>query len=196
MKNKIRIGIDIDGVLRDFSGQLYNYMSDNYPESIMKDCIDDWDFQNCFKGWDKKALQELYWEKYPDYFFGSASPLRGAIPQMWDLFEWGRKKIRFVCISAQRTPGTYASLKWLGSHALSFREIHFIRGSEKWKKDVEFLVDDSPTNYNAWIQGRGNDDGYILMDAPYNQHIKSKHRIYELKEVKDIIRESYPDANL
>ena len=30
-------------------------------------------------------------------------------------------------------------------------------------------------------------EGFILMDRPYNQHIKSNYRIKELKEVKDII---------
>ena len=58
-KNKIRVGIDIDGVLRDFSGTLYKYMKDNYPESIVKDCIDDWNMENCFEGWSKKDLQNL-----------------------------------------------------------------------------------------------------------------------------------------
>ena len=30
-------------------------------------------------------------------------------------------------------------------------------------------------------------EGFILMDRPYNQHIKSNYRIKELKEVVDIV---------
>lgn len=188
MKVKTRIGIDIDGVLRDFSWQLHNYMSVNYPESIIKDAIDDWDYQNCFKGWDKKSLQELYWDKYPELFFRDSPPIYGAIEQMHALFEWGSGKgYKFVCISSQRTPGTYASLEWLGKHALSFREVYFVSGGDKWKIDVDWLVDDSPSNYQAWLKGRGDDYGYILMDALYNQHIKPTNRVKELKEIKEIV---------
>ena len=64
---------------------------------------------------------------------------------------------------------------------------NFAKGRYKWKKDVDWLVDDSPENWHNWKKGRGDDNGFILMDMPYNQHIKVTHRIKELKEVKDII---------
>jgi len=187
-KNKIRVGIDIDGVLRDFSGTLYKYMKDNYPESIVKDCIDDWNMENCFEGWSKKDLQNLYWNKCPEIFFRDASPVFGAIFQMWDLFKWEKKKIKFVCVSSQRTPGTQHSLYWLGDHGLEFRELHFVQASDKWKVDIDWLVDDSPINYESWVKGRGDDSKFILMDNPYNKDISPLYRIKELKEIKDIIK--------
>ena len=53
--------------------------------------------------------------------------------------------------------------------------------------DVDYLVDDSPNNFDNLVRGRGMQEGFILMDIPYNQHIKSNYRIKELKEVKGII---------
>lgn len=185
--NKIRVAVDIDGVLRDFSGRLYEYMKLNYPESIICNEILDWDYKNCFKGWERKDIEKLYWEEKPEYFFRDALPLKNSIEQMKELFDWGKSNIEFVCISSQRTSGTYYSLEWLGKYKLTFREVHFISNSDKWKKDVDWIVDDSPKVYDSWIKGRGNDDNFIVMDAPYNRHINSFYRIHELFEIKKII---------
>ena len=71
---------------------------------------------------------------------------------------------------------------------MNFDTVYFRRGREKWKVDVDYLVDDSPNNFNAWIEGRGMEEGFILMDAPYNQHLKSNFRIKGLDQVKDILK--------
>jgi 5'(3')-deoxyribonucleotidase len=53
--------------------------------------------------------------------------------------------------------------------------------------DVDYLVDDSPNNFENWVRGRGMQEGFILMDRPYNQHIKSNHRVYDIDSIMDII---------
>ena len=65
--------------------------------------------------------------------------------------------------------------------------IYFRRGVDKPNTPVDFLVDDSPNNYNYWIQRRGMEHGFILVDQPYNQHIEAKNRITELNQIKEII---------
>jgi len=183
----MRIGIDIDGVLRDFGKSFMAVMKKHYPETMLQDKITDWQFEKHFT-LSKKELQEIYWDKYCDAVFLEAPPIPGAIEQMWDLFEWAKETDNtLVCISSQRPTGRHNSLQWLGKHGLGFEETHFIKGRYKWKKDVDWLVDDSPENWHNWKKGRGDDTDFILVDAPYNQHIKATHRIKELKEVKGII---------
>jgi 5'(3')-deoxyribonucleotidase len=196
MKNKIRIGIDIDGVLRDFGKSFMKVMKKHYPETMLQDKITDWQFEKHFT-LSKKELQEIYWDTYCDAVFLDAPPIYGAIQQMQNLFEWASEKdYTLVCISSQRPMGRHNSLHWIGKHGLGFEEVHFVMGRYKWKKDVDWLVDDSPENWHNWKRGRGNDKGFILMDAVYNQHIEATNRIKELKEVKDIIQRSYTNANL
>ena len=48
-------------------------------------------------------------------------------------------------------------------------------------------MDYSPQNWHHWKNGRNNEETFILMDAPYNQQIKSTHRIYGLNEVERIV---------
>ena len=183
----VRIGIDIDGVLRDFGVSFMGVMKKHYPETMLQDKITDWQFEKHFT-LSKKELQEIYWDKYCDAVFLEAPPIPGAIEQMWDLFEWAKETDNtLVCISSQSPTGRHNSLHWIGKHGLGFEEVHFVKGRYKWKKDVDWLVDDSPENWHAWKNGRGDDTGFILMDAVYNQHIKATNRIKKLKQVKDII---------
>jgi len=53
--------------------------------------------------------------------------------------------------------------------------------------DVDYLIDDSPTNYRYWKDGRQDEDTFILLDRPYNQKVKAKHRVSNLKEAEAII---------
>ena len=185
-----RIGIDIDGVLRDFCKSFMEVMKKHYPETMLVDELTDWQLEKHFT-LSKKQLQEIYWDKYCDAVFLDADPMPNAIEHMKDLFKWVDDWIpqqhTLVCISSQRPSGRHNSLHWLGKHGLGFSEVHFIKGRYKWKKDVDWLVDDSPQNWHAWRKGRGNDEGFILMDAVYNQHINATHRVKSIIEVKDIV---------
>ena len=51
--------------------------------------------------------------------------------------------------------------------------------------NVDYLVDDSPNNFENWVRGRGMQEGFILMDQPYNQHIKTNHRVYDIDSIME-----------
>ena len=53
---------------------------------------------------------------------------------------------------------------------------------------MDYLVDDSPENFDNWVRGRGMKEGYIMMNQIYNQESNPSYRITELKEVMDIVR--------
>ena len=183
----MRIGIDIDGVLRDFGKSFMGVMKKHYPETMLQDKITDWQFEKHFT-LSKKELQEIYWDKYCDAVFLDADPMPNAIVQMRELFDWANERnYTLVCISSQRPMGRHNSLQWLGRHGLGFEEVHFTMGRYKWKKDVDWLLDDSPENWHNWKKGRGSDDSFILMDAVYNQHINATHRVKNIIEIIDIV---------
>ena len=183
----MRIGIDIDGVLRDFGKSFMGVMKKHYPETMLQDKITDWQLEKHFT-LSKKELQEIYWDKFCDAIFLNADPMPNAIEHMKYLFGWANEKDNtLVCISSQRPSGRHNSLQWLGKYGLGFEEVHFVMGRYKWKKDVDWLLDDSPENWHNWKKGRGSDEGFILMDAVYNQHINATHRVKSIIEVIDIV---------
>ena len=186
-----RIGIDVDGVLRDFCGDLETIIKKEFPQYIPEGVTDfkinDWKISNCVSC-SKEDVQQIYWYTHCDKIMANGNPMYGAIKKMYDLFDWGKKNGHtFVCITSQKPHARYHTLSWLGKYGLNFDTVYFRKGRDKWKVNVDYLVDDSPNNHKAWVYGRGMEDGFILMDAVYNQHINSSYRIKSLDEVQNII---------
>jgi 5'(3')-deoxyribonucleotidase len=185
----MRIGIDVDGVLRDFCDGLLKVVREEYPHYMKDDFVEinDWKLANNFNC-EKTDLQEIYWYKYADKIMGNSNPIYGAIEQMYNLFEWAdNNNHSVVCVTSQKPHARHYTLSWLGKYGLNFDTVYFRKGWQKWMVDVDYLIDDSPNNFDNWVRGRGMQEGFILMDRPYNQHIKSNYRIKELKEVVDIV---------
>ena len=98
----------------------------------------------------------------------------------------GTSDISFVCVTSQKPHARHHTLSWLGKYGLNFDTVYFRKGWQKWMVDVDYLVDDSPNNFENWVRGRGMQEGFILMNQPYNEHIKSNCRIKELKQKKKL----------
>ena len=191
-KEKV-IGIDCDGVLRDFPGDLINTIKEYYPEYIKETDIPeqylkitDWHLENNFNC-SLKDLQQIYRHDYAKEILENGTPIGNNVEIMKELIEWGDElNYEFWCITSQIEQARHHTLSWLGKHKLNFHRVIFEMGADKWELDIDWLVDDSPVNWSAWKKGRGDDKNYILMDAPYNQHIEPYYRITDLAEVEDI----------
>ena len=205
MSGKTIIGIDVDGVLRDFCNTLVNviktyhpeYLKDEYDETVEPSMdggiITDWHLENNFNC-TKEDLQGIYWGTHADEIMGNGNPIVGSKRQMKELLEFANEhenKIEFWAVTSQKKHAFHLTLKWLGNMGYNFKRVIFERGDCKWKIEIDYLVDDSPYNWKAWKEGRGDDNNFILMNAPYNQEIKPTHRITELLELYQVIPELY-----
>ena len=188
-KLNITVGIDVDGVLRDFCDGLEKVVKEHYPQYLPEDYtgINNWKLSDNFTV-DKPEIQKIYWEDYAKEIMGQSPTFEENVKQMKEMILWGEEVgVTFVCVTSQKPHARYHTLQWLGNHELNFDTIYFRRGIDKPNTPVDFLVDDSPNNYNYWIKRRGMEEGFILMDRPYNQHIETKNRIFELDEIVDMI---------
>ena len=52
--------------------------------------------------------------------------------------------------------------------------------------DIDFLIDDSPKNYEKWVAAGRDEKEYILFDRPYNQACPASNRIYKLSDAIEI----------
>jgi len=183
------IGIDVDGVLRDFCQGLTKVVRENYPHYLKDDFVEisDWSFQNDFNC-TREDIKRIYRDEYAKEIMGDSIPIDGAIEQMYDLFEWAdNNNHSLVCVTSQIPHVRHYTLSWLGKYGLNFDTVYFTRGRFKWKIPVDYLVDDSPENFDNWVRGRGMKEGYIMMNQIYNQESNPSYRIKELKEVMDIV---------
>ena len=196
---KQRIGIDVDGVLRDFCQALVRaiktyhpeYIKDEYDETVVptmepeSGMVTDWYLENNFNC-TKKDLQQIYWYDQAKWIMGNGRPFEENVRT---LKNWIKhyNDIEWVCVTSQKEHARHYTLSWLGKHELNFDKVVFAKGRDKWQVDVDYLIDDSPTNYRYWKDGRQDEDTFILLDKPYNQKVKAKHRVSNLKEAEAII---------
>ena len=184
-----KIGIDVDGVLRDFCQGLESVVKKHYPQYLPEDYvgINNWKLSDNFIA-EKSDLQKIYWDEYSKEIMGESPAFKENVQQIKDLILWGEDvDVSFVCVTSQKPHARHHTLSWLGNHGINFDTVYFRKGWKKWMVDVDYLVDDSPNNFENWVRGRGMQEGFILMDQPYNQHIKSSYRITELNQIKEII---------
>ena len=196
---KQRVGIDVDGVLRNFCQALVSaiktyhpeYIKDEYDETVVptmepdSGMVTDWYLENNFNC-TKKDLQQIYWYDQAKWIMGNGKPFEENVRT---LKNWIKhyNDIEWVCVTSQKEHARHYTLSWLGKHELNFNKVVFAKGSDKWQVEVDYLIDDSPSNYKYWFDGRQDDDGFILLDRPYNQNIKPKHRVSNLREAEEII---------
>ena len=53
--------------------------------------------------------------------------------------------------------------------------------------ECDYLIDDSPTNWKSWKNGRGSDRNFILMNQKWNEKLKATNRVKSIKEALELI---------
>ena len=193
---KKRIGIDIDGVLRDFSSDLYKVIKEHYPdyikpgsenvysvEEIRKE-MTDWDLEDNFNA-PIEEIKRIYREEHAETILGKGTPFVDNVNYLREQIK--KDEHTFIAVTSQHPTCCHHTLTWLGKQELGFSSVVFKKGRKKWQVEVDYLVDDSPNNYNAWVQGRQVKDGYILMNQPWNKKIKTENRVMNIKEAMELI---------
>ena len=193
---KQRIGIDVDGVLRDFCHGLIRaikihhpeYLKNGYDESteptMEGGLIMDWHLEKNFNC-SKEDLQQIYWHDHAKWIMGNGRAFKENVRTLKNWIK--HYDHEWVCVTSQKEHAYHYTLSWLGKHELNFEKVIMAKGKDKWQVDVDYLIDDSPMNYKYWKEGRQDEDGFILLDRQYNQKIKPKHRVSNLREAEEII---------
>ena len=193
---KYIVGVDVDGVIRDFSHDLYMVIKKNYPDWIkpgsenvysveeIRREMTDWDLENNFDA-EITDIKRVYRDEHAETILAKGTPFVNDVDYL-------REQIRkdehtFVAVTSQHPVCCHHTLTWFGEQELGFSSVYFKKGRKKWMVECDFLIDDSPNNYYAWRSGRGTDEKYILFDRPWNEKINATNRVSSIKEALDII---------
>ena len=141
----MRIGIDCDGVLRDFIPDLINKIKETHPEHADKIGIPtSWDWEDWLPFWTEAETEKYVFEDHFDELFGpDANPIQSSIED-WPLVkEWAKENgHELILVSAQRENCKELTTQWLQRWGFMFDEMHYTH--QKWSVDVDVLIDDSP----------------------------------------------------
>lgn len=184
-KRKIRVGIDVDGVLRDFDTKAMEIIKRLYPDKILSETTHGWDFPNVDVPIEE--LSKIWRDTHCEEIYRDADLMPGVKEEFKLLKEWGRTQrpgFQWLCVTAQMPYNACHTLYWLGKHYFNFLETYV--SNYKHKVDIDFLIDDSPKNYEKWVAAGRDEKEYILFDRPYNQDCTASNRIYKLSDAIEI----------
>ncbi len=186
MANKVRIGIDVDGVLRDFDSKLMEIVRREFPDKILSEQATTWDYNNI--DIDINELSKIWRETHCEEIFREAELIPGAIQEFKELRDWARyqpARYQFVCVTTQMPYNANHTLYWLGKHNFNFLEVYIT--NNKHNVDIDFLIDDSPKNYDKWINNGREESSFILFNRPYNSECPATNKINKLSDAISIL---------
>lgn len=179
------IGIDIDGVCRDFISSVIKIIKRDFPEALLKEDVDTWDF-NTTIDWPVNKIVDIWRTQYPQEIYEFADPFNNS-KQQFDILIKHIKTLGYksVIISDQQKKHQSYSIAWLDKHGFKADDIIF---SSYKHKHVDILIDDSLNMLKKWISGGSLLENFILFDRPYNQDFNPIYRISNLLEVISILQ--------
>ena len=142
MPNQI-IGVDVDGVLRDFVGSLIRVYKRIYPDHEVKE-ITDFSLNPFFPI--GKGINKFAFVDHAEEIYSKASAYPGAIESMNTLVESNRERgFRTAIVTSQPTRQMQRlTLHWLHDHGVDYDAIYFTH--KKSEVNLFILVDDSVDN--------------------------------------------------
>ena len=181
----MRIGIDCDGVLRDFIPDLINKIKETHPEHADKIGVPrSWDWEEWLPFWTDDETEKYVFEDHFDELFGpEASIVETSLTDWPVLKEWAKNQgHELILVSAQRKNCVELTEAWLQRWGFVFDEMHFTH--KKHLVDIDVLVDDSPAKLGRFKKQSVNGGVPICFRQTWNtKSQKSKITIDRLSDL-------------
>jgi len=154
----MRIGIDIDGVLRDFTGSLQHQHRIDFPEIVLKP-ITDWGIEKFFP-----MGKHIY-----DYIYKYRAKEIFELAYAYDEAEWMMRELQRAghdiwIITAQPRGTEQHTIRWLDVHDIEYD--HLVFTNQKQHVECGTYLDDAP-GYLQQLSLTGRN--VVAFDRPWNQ---------------------------
>ena len=173
----MRIGIDCDGVLRDFIPALIDSIKETHPEHADKiKTSRSWDWEDWLPFWtDAETEKYVFEDNYIDLFGIDVPPIESSVEDWPKLKQWAKENgHELILVSAQRDNCEELTEEWLQRWGfIGFDEIHFTK--EKWSIDVDVLIDDSPEKLDIFKDRSVAYGNSICYKQTWNQDSQKKY---------------------
>ena len=181
----MRIGIDCDGVLRDFIPALIDSIKETHPEHADKILEPtSWDWEQWLPFWTEEETEKYVFEDYYVDFFGAeCPPIKESVEDWKKLKRWAEDNgHELVLVSAQRENCEELTDAWLEKHGFDFKEKHYTHN--KWAVDVDVLIDDSPEKLKIFKNKSVSNGQPICYKQSWNKECQdSTMSIYRLSDI-------------
>lgn len=182
------IGIDLDGVCRDFKGAVDKTFTQVYPElaSQIKPqttySFEHWPFDKAgVDGWD-------FMHEYAKEIFALAEPIPGVIEAVSEIVRnLEPKGHQIIVVSHQDPEIMHYSWLWLYLNEFPVSNAKFVpEAQQKWKY-VDLMIDDSPHVLAAKPQGKYS----VKVNQTYNADSQSDWSVQHVREFLPIFEAKF-----
>ena len=149
----MRIGIDCDGVLRDFIPDVINLIKEKHPEHADKILVPKtWDWEDWLPFWTDDETEKFIFEDNYKILFGPEANVIPSVLEDWPILKaWAIKNgHELVLVSAQRPHCEEPTTEWLQRWGITFDEMHYTK--EKWSIDVVICRQSGGIIQEIWEQ--------------------------------------------
>lgn len=176
----MKIGLDIDGVLRDFIGKLTEVYEKETGKTAITPITGRLEEHFVFDGGEAEFNNFIYVE-YPLELFGHSKELTKDALQTANKLAEKLKAMghELVIVSKQFAKSKSATLFFLSKYACQLDQIIFVQKSaDKWKH-VDIMIDDSPSVLGSKSEGKIS----VKYNQTYNEKVVSDYSISDVKEL-------------
>ena len=182
----MRIGIDCDGVLRDFISDLKVKIKKTHPEHADKILTPEtWNWEDWLPFWTEDETEKFVFEDhYVELFGPEANVIPSSLEDWGKLKTWAKETGHTLClVSAQRDNCKDITREFLDKNGFDFDEYHFTH--DKWSIDVDVLVDDSPSKLKKFKDRSVANGLPICMKRTWNTELHSE--MMSIDRLSDLI---------
>jgi 5'(3')-deoxyribonucleotidase len=174
---KMRVKVDIDGVLRNTFSAMIDLYNNEFGESLQVADIISYDADVSFPLIQEKLGKSgntWFFKEHPRECFlapafpGVSEALKGLQAKGWEVV---------ICTNQPTEAGRRYTLQFLEDNKIPYDELHFTKSKHLVSGD--YLIDDAPEFLTAPAQEL---ESRICIDYPFNQGIPSDLRVKSLTE--------------
>lgn len=175
MEKKLKIAIDVDGVLRNNLGEMVKLYNEAFDDDKRVEDVKDFKTEHSFPRIAAETgvtASQWFFQMHSKELFLDAKPYDHIAEDIKKLQEIGE----VIIVTYQKTYlNKMQTLQWLEKNNVNPDGICFLR--DKTSLHADILIDDNPWNFLGTHVQRG-----VLIDAPYNEDT-------DLKEIMDTSEE-------
>ncbi len=179
---RIRLGIDLDGVVANFTGGWITRYNMEFGTSLTEDLVDHWD----------AAYDLTHFEKMSDFWhwagasgngptvFRNLTTYPGALETLGRLATCHD----IVILTMKDDWARHDTFSWIADNHIPTQEVHLIR--DKWKIDCGIYLDDSPFMLPELVEKRP-DSIVCRFVRPWNQPVAGAIDVHDWDEFLSVV---------
>ncbi len=176
--SQMRIGVDLDGVVANFTKGWTKYYEEEFGKKILEDDITSWGLSEPLTHF-KEDVDFWKWAKdiNGSSIFRNLEVYENSVETLNELSKAGNE---IIILSSKPWWSIHDTLIWLGENKIPTKEIHFIE--DKWTIECEVYIDDAPYQLKNFKE-KVTDKKIIRYVRAYNKPIDGVFDIHNWNEL-------------